>query len=512
MTGPNLQRLQQEETMGDPARATLRALTEAIRTRRLSCRELMGSVLERISRCNPQHNAIVSLRPADELLAEADHHDALLAEGRWLGVLHGIPQAIKDLAMTRGLRTTLGSRILQDHLPANDSLFVERMRAAGAIIIGKTNTPEFGLGSQTYNDVHGITRNAHDPALTAGGSSGGAAVAVALGMLPVADGSDMMGSLRNPAAFNRVVGLRPSRGRVPTWPAVDQFIAQLGTPGPLARDVRDCALLLSVQAGYDARDPLSLDGDGAAFRRLAFDAGSAQEPGAPRAASAPRIAWLGDLDGHLAMADGVLERCQAALARLEAAGCRIEATGAGVLGVAPAALWECWTTLRSVAAAPPLFPWYRNEATRALMKPEAVWEVERALAMPASEVARASQVRTTFYQAWVRLFERFDFVVLPSAQVFPFAAERHWPQEVGGRHMDTYHRWMEVVIYATLTGSPAISVPVPRQAPGPGVDPARDLMGVQIIGAPRDDLGVLAMAARYEAAGPPGATQVVTTA
>src|SRR5690606_17483899 len=257
--------------MDDPARASLRALSQAIRDRRLSCRELMEAVLARIAQCNPRHNAIVSPRPDDELLAEADRHDALLAEGRWLGVLHGIPQAIKDLAMTRGLRTTLGSRILKDNVPATDSLFVARMRAAGAIVIGKTNTPEFGLGSQTYNDVHGITRNAHDVALTAGGSSGGAAVALALGMLPVADGSDMMGSLRNPAAFNRVVGLRPSRGRVPTWPALDPFLAQLGTAGPMARDVRDCALLLAVQAGYDARDPLSLDGDGAAYERFALD-------------------------------------------------------------------------------------------------------------------------------------------------------------------------------------------------------------------------------------------------
>ncbi len=488
--------------MDDPTRASLRELSQAIRTRRLPCRELMDAVLARIADCNPRHNAIVSLRPADELREEADRHDALLAEGRWLGVLHGIPQAIKDLAMTRGLRTTLGSRILKDNMPASDSLFVERMRAAGAIFIGKTNTPEFGLGSQTYNDLHGVTRNAHDPSLTAGGSSGGAAVAVALGMLPVADGSDMMGSLRNPAAFNRVVGLRPSRGRVPSWPALDQFIAQLGTPGPMARDVRDCALLLSVQAGYDARDPLSLDGDGEAFSRFALGSGAAAGQGTRAAASGRRIAWLGDLDGHLATADGVLERCEDALKRLEGIGCRIETPGAGVLGVPPAALWECWMTLRSVAAAPPLFPWYRNPATRALMKPEAAWEVERALAMPASEVARASQVRTTFYQAWVRLFKRFDFVVLPSAQVFPFAAELHWPQEVAGRRMDTYHRWMEVVTYATLTGSPAISMPVPPQPPAPDADPVRDLMGVQIIGAPRDDLGVLGLAAEYEAAAP----------
>ena len=485
--------------MNDLTRLDLRELSQAIRMRRVSCREVMSAFLERIALVNPVHNSIVALRPEDELLADADRHDALLAEGRWLGVLHGVPQAIKDLAMTKGLVTTQGSPILRGHVPAEDSLFVERMRAAGALIIGKTNTPEFGLGSQTYNAVHGITRNAHDPGLTAGGLSGGAAVAVALGMLPVADGSDMMGSLRNPAAFNRVVGLRPSRGRVPVWPAIDQFIAQLGTAGPMARNTRDCALLLSVQAGHDARDPLSLDGDAAVFETLA-----STDVDAPVAAAAgKRIAWLGDLGGHLPMQAGVIERCEAGVRQLERLGCRIEAPGPEVLGVAPQDLWECWITLRTIASAPPLFGHASDGKTRALMKPEAIWEVERALAMPASEVARASQTRTAFYQAWLRLFRRFDYVVLPTAQVFPFDANLHWPAEIAGRRMDTYHRWMEVVIYATLTGSPAISVPVPLAGPegtGKGRISSTDLMGIQLIGAPRDDLGVLTLAAAYETA------------
>ena len=487
--------------MQELTRLGLRELGAAIRARRVSCREVMGAFLERIAEVNPLHNAIVALRPAEELLAEADAHDRLLAEGRWLGVLHGVPQAIKDLAFTRGLVTTMGSRILRDSVPAMDSLFVERMRAAGALIIGKSNTPEFGLGSQTYNDVYGVTRNAHDPALTAGGSSGGAAVAVALGMLPVADGSDMMGSLRNPAAFNRVVGLRPSRGRVPGWPALDQFIAQLGIAGPMARTVRDCGLLLSVQAGHDDRDPLSLDGSGAPFAEWAAGAASAAADASAATAdlalaSGKRIGWLGDLDGHLAMQPGVLDSCRRALGCLEAIGCRVEPVPARALGVPLPALWECWLVLRTVAAAPALFEHLRK--ARELMKPEAIWEAERGLAMSAEEVARASQVRTRFYQSWLRLFERHDFLVLPSAQVFPFDAAIHWPAEVGGRRMDTYHRWMEVVTYATLSGSPAISMPVPladpTKAPAPG-----DLAGIQIIGAPRDDLGVLRLAAAYEA-------------
>jgi amidase len=478
--------------MDELARAGLGEIATAIRGRQVSCREVMQACLDRIAAANPLHNAIVALQPAEQLLAQADAHDRLLAEGRWLGVLHGIPQAIKDLAYTRGLVTSHGSRILRANVPAADSLFVERMRAAGALIIGKTNTPEFGLGSQTYNDVYGITRNAHDPALTAGGSSGGAAVAVALGMLPAADGSDMMGSLRNPAAFNRIVGLRPSRGRVPAWPAIDQFIAQLGTAGPMARSVRDCALLLSVQAGFDVRDPLSLDGSGSPFAAWA-----AATRGDADDARGKRIGWFGSLDGHLAMQPGVLDSCQRALRRLEDLGCRIEPVAPQALGVPLQALWECWLVLRTVAAAPPLFGHLRK--ARELMKPEAIWEAERGLAMSAREVAEASQVRTTFYQSWLQLFKRYDYLAMPSAQVFPFDAALRWPAEVGGRSMDTYHRWMEVVIYATLTGSPAISMPVPLADPE-SMPALGDLMGIQLVGAPRDDLGVLALAAAYEAA------------
>jgi amidase len=210
-----------------------------------------------------------------------------------------------------------------------------------------------------------------------------------------------------------------------------------------------------------------------------------------------RIGWLGDLDGHLAMQPGVLDSCRRALDRLEAIGCRIEPVSPQALGVPLQALWECWLVLRTVAAAPPLFEHLRE--ARALMKPEAVWEAERGLAMSAREVAQASQVRTRFYQAWLQLFGRYDYLVLPSAQVFPFDADVHWPAEVGGRRMDTYHRWMEVVIYATLAGSPAISMPVPLGDPA-GRPALADLAGIQIIGAPRDDLGVLKLAAAYEAA------------
>ena len=296
------------------------------------------------------------------------------------------------------------------------------------------------------------------------------------------------------ACLDRVVGLRPSRGRVPTWPAPDQFIAQLGTAGPMARHARDCALLLSVQAGHDWRDPLAMQGNGQAFAELAARSDAEFAEGA----RGLRIGWLGDLDGHLATETGVLARCEAALQRLEAIGCRVEPLPAAALGVAPEALWNCWTTLRTVAVAPQLFGYVRDPARRAQLKPEAIWEAERGLAMSAPEIARASQTRTTFYQAWRRLFDRVDFLVLPAAQVFPFDVDERWPADVGGRRMDTYHRWMEVVTYATLTGTPSICVPVPV---GRGATVTReDLMGIQLIGAPGDDAGVLSLAAAYQAA------------
>lgn len=457
------------------------ALSSAIRTRALSCRELMQATLERIERLNPEWNAVVSLQPAEDLLAQADARDAQLARGQWLGWMHGFPQAVKDLAFTKGIRTTMGSPLLQDFVPQEDSIVVERARRAGAIIIGKTNVPEFGLGSQTYNAVFGATANAWDPTKCAGGSSGGAAVALALRMLPVADGSDMGGSLRNPAAYNNVFGLRPSAGRVPKFPAVESFIEQLGTEGPMARTVTDLAMLLSVQAGHDPRAPLSLAEDPSVFAQpLARDCRGL------------RIGWLGDLDGHLPFEDGVLALCGQGLRALEAVGCAVDETP---LGFAPERLWAMWLTLRSCLVSGAQQANHADPARRARMKPEAVWEVENGLRTSALDVYRASVERTAWYRHVLGLFERFDFLALPAAQVFPFDLSTPWPREVGGRTMDTYHRWMEVVIGPTLAGVPAISVPV-------GFD-ARGLpMGMQLIGPPRGDLALLQLAHAYEQAAP----------
>ncbi len=260
-------------------------LSAAIRRRELSCREVMQAYLAQIERFNPRVNAIVSLQAESRLLAQADERDRQLARGEWLGWMHGMPQAIKDLAATSGIPTTLGSPLFAGQVPEHDAIVVERVKSSGAIVIGKTNVPEFGLGSQTYNPLFGTTRNAYDPARIAGGSSGGAAVALALRMLPVADGSDMMGSLRNPAAYNNVYGFRPSQGRVPHGPQAELFVQQLATEGPMGRSVADLARLLATQAGYDPRCPLSLRDDP---RRFADDLGAiSAEPGSAGSATTP---------------------------------------------------------------------------------------------------------------------------------------------------------------------------------------------------------------------------------
>jgi amidase len=462
-------------------------LSRRIRARDLSCREVMRAYLDQIARLNPQLNALVSLEPEDRLLEQAEACDALLARGEWLGWMHGMPQAPKDLAATRGLRTTWGSPLFADHVPKEDAAIVARVRAEGAILIGKTNTPEFGLGSHTFNEVFGATRNAWDPSKSAGGSSGGAAAALAARMLPVADGSDMMGSLRNPAAFNNVYGLRPSRGLVPSAPAPELFSQQLATDGPMARTVADLARLLATQAGYDARSLLSIDGDASRYA----------EPldGELRDL---RIGWLGDLGGHLPFEPGVLELCREALRTFEAIGCVVDDAR---IDFAPERMWETWLVWRRFLVGGKLAAHYEDPAQRQLLKPEAVWEIEQGLGTSALELYRASEARSALYLAVLRAFERFDFLVLPSAQVFPFAVNERWPREIGGRKMDTYHRWMEVVILPTLTGCPALSVPAgfSQEANSKGLP-----MGLQIIGRPRDDLSVLRLGYAWERAVPWG--------
>ncbi len=473
----------QAQPSGDPTALSATELSTALHARTLSCREVMSAYLARIDRLNPVFNPLVSLQAPEALLSQADERDAQLRRGESMGWMHGFPQAPKDMAATAGLTTTLGFRGLATQVPARDAIMVERMRRAGAIFVGKSNTPEFGLGSHTYNQVFGTTRNAWDPSRSAGGSSGGAAVALALHLLPVADGSDMMGSLRNPAGWNNVYGLRPSFGRVPHGPADEVFFQQLGTEGPMGRNVADVAMLLSVQAGHDARVPLSLPGDGAAFTAsLARDF------------KGTRVGWLGDFDGHLPMEEGVLDLCRGALGHFSDIGCTVEAAQPGF---DMERLWRAWLTLRSFLVGGRLAPMHADAGHRALLKPEALWEIEQGRHLDAQAVYRASADRSAWHQALGRLFEHHDFLVLPSAQVFPFDAGLPWPREVGGRAMDTYHRWMEVVIGGTLAGLPVICVPAGFNAQGLP-------MGLQIMGRPQADLEVLQLAHAWQQATPFG--------
>ena len=462
----------------DPCALDASDLSHAIRRREVSAREVMLAYLARIDALNPRVNALVGLLPHEALLRQADERDAMLARGEPMGWMHGFPMAIKELSAVAGLPLTLGSRLLAGQIAVHDSLMVARMKAAGGIVIGKSNVPEFGLGSHTYNKVFGTTLNPWDTTRSAGGSSGGAAVSLALRLQPVADGSDMMGSLRNPAAWNNVFGLRPSQGRVPYNPhAGDGYVALLGTEGPMGRSVRDVAMLLSVQAGHDLRQPMSIAQDGSAFAL----------PLRPDARDL-RVGWLADLNGYLPFEPGIVPLCEAALRRFEALGARIEPTA---LGYPCDEVWQTWLTWRRFLVAGTLGPLGANPKSHAQLKPEAQWEYDQGQGLSGPQIYAASTARTRFYRHMVGLFERFDLLVLPSAQVWPFPAEWTWPREVAGRTMDTYHRWMEVVIYATLAGLPAISVPV-------GFSDGGLPMGMQLIGPPLGDLALLNAAAAYE--------------
>ena len=453
-------------------------LSRAIKSKKVSCVEVMNAYLDHIDRLNPLVNAIVSLQDRGTLLKQAKERDEQLARGEYMGWMHGFPQAIKDLEATKGIRTTQGSLLFKDFVPETDAIFVDRLKKAGSIIIGKTNTPEFGLGSQTYNQVFGTTLNAYDQSKTSGGSSGGAAVSLALRMLPVADGSDHAGSLRNPAAFNNVFGFRTCYGRVPAE-GQDVFTPALVGIGPMARTVPDLAMLLSVQAGYDPRMPQSNRQDPAQFA-------------APlkRDFKGTRIAWLGDFDGYLPFEPGVLALCKKAFKDFETIGCIVEEAKPDY---PVERVWQAWLKLRAWQTGAGLKEYYNDPAKRALMKPEAQWEVERGFKISAYDISDASVVRSSWYQAVRRFFEKYDYFILPSAQVFPFDASTHWPKEINGKAMDTYHRWMEVVVPVTMSACPALSVPV-------GFNEQGLPMGIQIVGPNQAELSCLQLAYAYDEA------------
>ena len=463
--------------MIDPADLDALSLSRAIHQKRITCEQVMERSLDRIQRLNPKINAIVSLRGIADLLAEARGRDRELGAGRSRGWLHGLPFAIKDLSEAKDITCSYGSPIYRNFVPDFDDIQVERIKRAGAIVIGKTNTPEWGFGSHSYNPVFGVTRNPYDTSRSAGGSSGGAGAALAARLVPVADGSDMMGSLRNPAAFNNVVGFRPSFGRIPGLPGKDVYMNQLAVLGPMARNVADVAALLNIQSGFDARDPLSLPEEPVRLRKD-FNPGGLS------------VGWLGDFGGYLPFEPGVLELGRASLSVFERMGCRVSEV---LPDFDMDRLWWAWTTLRGWLTAGSLRGHYENPAERALLKPEILFEIRAGLKVTAEDVYEASAVRTAWLQAVLKLFERHDFLILPAAQVFPFDADIPWPREIAGRKMDTYHRWMEVVIGPSMAGLPVAAMPAGF---GTGGLPA----GIQIIGRPRADAAVLDFAQAYERA------------
>ena len=450
-------------------------LAAMIARREISAAELMEATLARIDEVNPKLNAIVSMTSGEAAMDMARAAD----RGPVKGPMHGLPLAIKDLADAKGLPTSMGSPVYKDAGPApKDDIMVARMRAAGALIIGKTNTPEFGLGSHTYNPVWGATRNAWDPSRSAGGSSGGAAVALTTGMMPIADGSDMMGSLRNPAGWANIYGYRPSWGPVPSEPEGDAFLHQLSTAGPMGRSPADVAMTLTVQAGHDPRQPHGRDLP--AIAHLNADL------------KGKRIGWLGDWGGGLPMDAGILDTCEAALKVFDDLGCTVDK-------VAPPfqleLIWDSWITLRSWSNAASLAALYLDERTRDLMKPEAQWEVERGLKLSAMDVHRASVIRSRWFKAAAEVFDSYDALVLPTAQVWPFPVEWTWPKEIAGITMDTYHRWMEVVVPAGLIGLPCLAVPA-------GFGTAGLPIGLQLIGRRGSDVGLLQLGHGWHTSAP----------
>jgi amidase len=448
-------------------------LSAAIRDRQVSCIEVMQAYLQRIERYNPVYNAIVNLAEQDGLLDQARRADVALDKGEYWGWMHGMPHAVKDLANVEGMITTSGSRIYANRVATADSSLVASVRGQGAIFIGKTNTPEFGLGSQTYNEVFGATGSAWNPALTAGGSSGGAACGLGTHMLPVADGSDMMGSLRNPGAFNNVIGFRPSKGRVGGG---DPLNRGLSTSGPMGRNTEDTIRLLLSIAG-----PVS--GETNVMRYSLPEA----EQFTPLNLQDIKIGWMGDFEKYLAMEAGVLDVCESSLNLLETAGAKVEHC---MPNFDMAELWRTWVDLRNMGRSGSQ-SMYDDPAQRALLKPEYIWEIEQSLVLTARQINDAGNARARWYREVVHLLEQFDFLVLPTAQVFPFSKDIHWPTEIAGKKMDTYHRWMEVVIPASLAGNPVVNVPA-------GFDEQGRPMGIQVMGRFGEDKKVLEFALAYE--------------
>lgn len=452
---------------------TATEIVNLIKSKSVSAREVMQAHLAQIDRVNPLVNAIVSRIPDDHALASADEADRKLANGEDLGPLHGLPIAHKDMVPTKGIRTTLGSPIFADHVPDFDALLVQRLKAAGALTIGKTNTPEFAAGSHTFNPVFGTTLNPYDTTKTCGGSSGGAAVALATGMLPIADGSDMGGSLRNPGNFNNIVGFRNSPGRVPNWPAPMAY-TPLSVVGAMARTVSDVAMMLTAIAGPDRRVPMSIDEPASIF-------------GKPldRNFRGVKVAWSPTLGG-LPVDQRVLDVLESQRKTFEDLGCIVEEATPDFTDAE-----EIFLTLRANSFA--IGHYEKLEKHRDKIKDTVIWNTEEGLKLSALDVSKAEVKRMQLFQRMHDFMQEYEFLLCPVNQVPPFNIEVEYPTEINGVQMDNYIAWMKSAYYITNTSAPAISVPA-------GFTPEGLPVGIQIVGRFKDDFSVLQMAKAFESA------------
>ncbi len=458
--------------MSDLNFLTATEMAALLRKRSVSARELMEAHLAQIERVNPQVNAIVTL-VADRALAGADAADAALARGDAVGPLHGLPVAHKDLTETKGIRTTFGSPIHANDVPDFNSLIVERLQGAGALTVGKTNTPEFGAGSQTFNQVFGRTLNPYNTAKTCGGSSGGAAVALATGMVPLADGSDMGGSLRNPAAFCNVVGFRPSPGRVPSWPKSMGW-SPLAVEGPMARTVEDIALMLTAMAGPTDRSPIALTD-------------SAETFAAPlkKELRGTKIAWSETLGG-LPIAQDVTQVLNGQRSVFEQIGCEVISAEPDLTNAD-----HIFKTLRAHAFALGFHELLKTH--RGQLKDTVIWNAESGLAHSGLDVALAQEQQSLLYAQMCTFMQSYDYLICPVTQVSPFDVTVEYPTRINDIEMETYIDWMKSCYFITVLGFPTISVPCGFIDDGLPI-------GMQIVGKHRDDFGVLQVAYAFQQA------------
>jgi amidase len=446
-------------------------MADLVRQRKLSAREVIEAHLKQIARVNPKVNAIVTLVPEDQLLAQALAADEATAKGNPTGRLHGLPVGVKDLHPTRGIRTTFGSPLHKDHVPEFDCLVVEREKNSGAIVIGKTNVPEWGLGSQTFNPVFGPTRNPYDLTKTCGGSTGGGAVALACGMVPLADGSDMGGSLRNPPNFCNVVGLRTSPGRVPNPPSSLGW-ATLSVAGPVARNVLDCAFFLTVLAGFDRRSPISIDQTGKQF----------SESLGGRNFKGVRVAMFKDMG--LPWEPEVKRAVQTQRKVFESLGCIVEEDEPDFTDAN-----ECFNSWRHWSVEAEFGD--KLEANSEKLNEYVHWHVREGRKLTGPYLSRLEVKRTALYQRVRQFMEKYEFFVLPVNQVLPFDVNLHYPMEIAGVKMENYIAWMKSAYYISTVGNPAISVPCAFSEGGLPI-------GIQIVGRHHDDWGVLQLAHAFE--------------